>query len=107
MDVSHLLDGLNDDQRQAVASPLGAALVLAGAGSGKTRGLVHGVAWVIPVGGAAPPSSDQNLPGLRGSVSARRGRGFCRTVAARLRIMAGQSVSSAALPHALSPRAGG
>jgi len=27
MDVSHLLDGLNDDQRQAVASPLGAALV--------------------------------------------------------------------------------
>src|ERR1700691_6615729 len=56
MDVSHLLDGLNDDQRQAVASPLGAALVLAGAGSGKTRVLVHRVAWLIQVEGAAPQS---------------------------------------------------
>src|SRR5271170_4381143 len=56
MDVSHLLDGLNDDQRQAVGSPLGAALVLAGAGSGKTRGLVHRVAWLIQVEGASPNS---------------------------------------------------
>ena len=56
MDVSHLLDGLNDDQRQAVASPLGAALVLAGAGSGKTRVLVHRVAWLIEVEGASPNS---------------------------------------------------
>jgi DNA helicase-2/ATP-dependent DNA helicase PcrA len=56
MDVSHLLEGLNDDQRQAVASPLGAALVLAGAGSGKTRVLVHRVAWLIQVEGASPNS---------------------------------------------------
>jgi DNA helicase-2/ATP-dependent DNA helicase PcrA len=56
MDVSHLLDGLNDDQRQAVGSPLGAALVLAGAGSGKTRVLVHRVAWLIQVEGASPNS---------------------------------------------------
>ena len=56
MDVSHLLDGLNDAQRQAVGSPLGAALVLAGAGSGKTRVLVHRVAWLIQVEGASPNS---------------------------------------------------
>jgi DNA helicase-2/ATP-dependent DNA helicase PcrA len=56
MDVSHLLDGLNDAQRQAVGSPLGAALVLAGAGSGKTRVLVHRVAWLNQVEGASPNS---------------------------------------------------
>ena len=56
MDVSHLLDGLNDAQRQAVASPLNPALVLAGAGSGKTRVLVHRVAWLIQVEGASPNS---------------------------------------------------
>jgi len=56
VDVSHLLDGLNDAQRQAVGSPLGAALVLAGAGSGKTRVLVHRVAWLIQVEGASPNS---------------------------------------------------
>jgi len=56
MDVSHLLNGLNDAQRDAVGSPLGAALILAGAGSGKTRVLVHRVAWLIQVEGASPNS---------------------------------------------------
>jgi len=56
MDVSHLLDGLNDAQRQAVASSPAPALVLAGAGSGKTRVLVHRVAWLIQVEGASPNS---------------------------------------------------
>ncbi|MFT5116729.1 MAG: DNA helicase-2/ATP-dependent DNA helicase PcrA [Kiritimatiellia bacterium] len=49
MDVSHLLDNLNDAQREAVSAPAGNQLILAGAGSGKTRVLVHRIAWLIQV----------------------------------------------------------
>jgi len=54
MDVSHIIDGLNDAQRSAVTSPMGSTLVLAGAGSGKTRVLVHRIAWLIQVEGLSP-----------------------------------------------------
>jgi DNA helicase-2/ATP-dependent DNA helicase PcrA len=47
MDVSDILSPLNEAQREAVAAENQNLLVLAGAGSGKTRVLVHRIAWLI------------------------------------------------------------
>jgi DNA helicase-2/ATP-dependent DNA helicase PcrA len=47
MDVSDILSPLNEAQRDAVAAEPGNMLVLAGAGSGKTRVLVYRIAWLI------------------------------------------------------------
>jgi DNA helicase-2/ATP-dependent DNA helicase PcrA len=56
MDVSPILDSLNKPQREAVSAPPTSLLVLAGAGSGKTRVLVHRIAWLLEVEGISPLS---------------------------------------------------
>jgi len=54
MDITHILDRLNDAQRDAVSGAEKAALILAGAGSGKTRVLVHRIAWLMQVENVSP-----------------------------------------------------
>jgi DNA helicase-2/ATP-dependent DNA helicase PcrA len=54
MDVTRILAPLNDAQREAVTAPATPMLVVAGAGSGKTRVLVHRIAWLIEVENVSP-----------------------------------------------------
>ena len=56
MDVASNLDLLNAPQREAVTAPADPVLVIAGAGSGKTRVLTHRAAWLIDMEGAPPQS---------------------------------------------------
>jgi DNA helicase-2/ATP-dependent DNA helicase PcrA len=56
MDVTPILENLNDAQRSAVTAPPEPLLVIAGAGSGKTRVLTHRAAWLIDVEGVSPQS---------------------------------------------------
>ena len=54
MDVTDIIEPLNDAQREAVTAPAGHLLVLAGAGSGKTRVLVHRIAWLLATRDTTP-----------------------------------------------------
>ena len=52
--TSQLLANLNPEQLAAVTLPQGSALILAGAGSGKTRVLTTRIAWLLATGRASP-----------------------------------------------------
>lgn len=56
MDVSHIFNELNDAQREAVAAPPQPMLVLAGAGSGKTRVLTSRIAYLVEAHQVSPLS---------------------------------------------------
>ncbi|NND01123.1 MAG: DNA helicase II [Gammaproteobacteria bacterium] len=56
MDISHIFNELNDAQREAVAAPASPMLVLAGAGSGKTRVLTSRIAYLVEAQQVSPLS---------------------------------------------------
>ena len=56
MDVSYILDDLNSPQREAVSDESQFSLILAGAGSGKTKVITHKVAWLCKVHNLNPMS---------------------------------------------------
>ena len=84
MDVTPILNNLNPAQEEAVTSDKKHLLVLAGAGSGKTRVLVHRIAWKIQVDGVSPYSilavtfTNKASSEMRERIDEQIGRASCR-----------------------------
>ena len=96
---------LNAEQLEAVTAPPGPMLVIAGAGSGKTRTLTYRVAWLVEHGVAAREHSATDFyeQGLEGDVGSSR-----VFVAARFVEAVGRNISSCRQPDfAASCGAGG
>jgi DNA helicase II / ATP-dependent DNA helicase PcrA len=68
-----LLDGLDDEQRQAAEALLGPVCILAGAGTGKTRAITHRIAYGVATG-VYPPSKVMALTFTARSAGELRGR---------------------------------
>ena len=75
--TTSLLANLNPEQLAAVTLPHASALILAGAGSGKTRVLTTRIAWLLATGQASPagdPGRDVHQQGGEGDAVAPRRR---------------------------------
>ena len=109
MDVSHLLDELNPAQRDVVSAPPGHYLVLAGAGSGKTRVLTHRIGWLNEVVGVPPHGilavtfTNKAAAEMRGRVESLLGGGtrgmWIGTFHGLAPVQAQQAVREAGLPE--------
>ena len=54
MDVTSIIDPLNEPQRKAVTASSEPMLIIAGAGTGKTPELTHRIAWLIKIEKLSP-----------------------------------------------------